>query len=756
MNPIPTDSGTRRHLPYRWSLTVFMVLLVAVPLLTVSGLATYWSRNLLAEAEREQNQIILTQMQTILRQQLSQLNQAADSLADADAVLAAFDFSVANGFVPAKLRDELRTLARRLPLVRRIRLIDAGNQVIADTLSGAKTLDEPAQQIIEQLRNRKSRDDLAVCFETVNGRPALLSARTITSSQDNSLVGHLLIDVAPREFFEAVHDLRLENYPHAFAFVIDDGRRFLDHPDPNQVLQSASVDSLDIETLSRFDRSQDVMWQTVRYYNVEFYCSTIWMEEPAWVLGIAIPQQEFDASIVTFVRQLMIVTAIATAIVAAAGWWVSCYGSKKIDRLVAQSVQLEQSRLHAESSNRAKNQFLANMSHEVRTPLNGILGYTELLLRGADDGNENARLDFLKTIRDSGRHLLQLINDILDISKIEAGQFRVEPMSCSPDQILSEVISALRVSSAQKGITLDYRWEGRVPDTIQTDPHRVKQLLVNLVNNAIKFTEKGHVMVVATLDDNDGGSKLRLEVHDTGIGIAADKLESIFEPFVQSDSSLTRKYSGTGLGLAISRKIAESLGGELSVKSVLGRGSVFTATVATGDLYGVKISYVPTLEADASMEPLNRTSLEGVRVLVVDDTDTNRRLVSMFLTRAGATVTTAENGAVSIQAVENSQFDVILMDMQMPVMDGYTATTLLRGQGFLGPIIALTAHAMRGDREKCEAAGCSGYVSKPINMDELIVVVRDSVGTVYRGGARRSEDDPLIQTVSFPSQQGVA
>jgi two-component system, sensor histidine kinase and response regulator len=435
---------------------------------------------------------------------------------------------------------------------------------------------------------------------------------------------------------------------------------------------------------------------------------------------------------------------------------VSIHGAKEMtycafvrDITARKSHELDMRRAmeESEAANRTKSEFLANMSHEIRTPLNSILGFAELLVRNADEGDERTRLDYADTIRTSARHLLELINNVLDLSKIEAGKMQVEHARFSPHQVIAEVVSLLRVRAIEKGIVLNYRWDGVIPETVTTDPHRVRQLLINLVGNAIKFTEQGSVMIVARAECGDDGSYLTLEVRDTGIGIERSKLDAIFQPFVQADSSMTRRYGGTGLGLAICKNISAALGGDLQVDSEIGKGTTFKVRIAVGDLRRVRMYETPPDVAVGDyVDYPTSANLQGVRILLADDGETNRKLIQVFLARHGAEVQTVENGEMACHLAMAEDFDVILMDMQMPTMDGYAATRKLRAAGFEKPIIALTAHAMKGDREKCTYAGCSGYLSKPVNVDTLIREVEAAVGLEDRASIDlKSEKEKKIK-----------
>ena len=356
--------------------------------------------------------------------------------------------------------------------------------------------------------------------------------------------------------------------------------------------------------------------------------------------------------------------------------------------------ELMEARLAADEANQAKSNFLSRMSHEIRTPMNAIIGYTDILQQG--DSSANDQLRYLTTIKTSGEHLLSLINDILDLSKIEAGQMTVESRQVPLVPLVSQVIETLQVKAQENDLYLKLKIEGRVPSEIITDDTRLRQVLINTIGNAIKFTKQGGVTVVARYLDTDP-ALMEFDVTDTGIGIGEAALQRIFDPFSQADDSVTRKFGGTGLGLAISKQLSESLGGGISASSVEGEGTTFSIRISAGEVNQVRW----ITDADQQSEglapakdvPAKRFKFDKGHILVVDDSQANRDLACVMLKRLGLTSVTAENGREALTKITNEKFDVVLMDMHMPVMDGLTATSHIRDCGADVPVVALTALA---------------------------------------------------------------
>ena len=400
-----------------------------------------------------------------------------------------------------------------------------------------------------------------------------------------------------------------------------------------------------------------------------------------------------------------------------------------VTELVAAREQADKAKDEANAANRAKSEFLANMSHEIRTPMTAILGYTDLLA-GEFAGDLDRSAEGLQIVQSNANHLLTIINDILDVSKLEAGQLNVETIDTSPAQIVEEVASLSRPQAIHKQIDFDVEYDTPIPKRIQSDPTRLRQILLNLTSNAIKFTEAGGVLVRVAY--HAGTEQLQLRVEDSGVGLKPEKLAAIaeFTAFQQADTSTARRFGGTGLGLYISNALAKRLGGRLEVESVFGEGSAFTVWVSAKTSENVAMwvpGMVPGEQAklkNDNTESQSNVSLAGVQILLAEDGPDNQRLIAHHLQKAGASVDICGNGRQAVDRILESERgvlpDIVLMDMQMPELDGYQATRLLRRKGTTVPIIALTAHAMEGDRRKCLHAGCDDYITKPIDKNVLL------------------------------------
>ncbi|MEO0531054.1 MAG: ATP-binding protein [Planctomycetota bacterium] len=397
--------------------------------------------------------------------------------------------------------------------------------------------------------------------------------------------------------------------------------------------------------------------------------------------------------------------------------------------LTETNAALDEARARAEKASQAKTEFLANMSHEVRTPLTAIKGFSEAAITNAETPFVR---DAIERVARNADHLLAIVNDILDLSKIETGNMRLNLEPCSPAKLVEETTQLLETRANEKRLILETAIGPGTNVEIASDLGRLRQVLVNLIDNAVKFTDAGAIKVaVERVVDGPNGDVIRFTIADTGRGIAAGRLSAVFQPFVQEDASTQREHGGTGLGLAICRQIVEQIGGSIDVESQLGVGTTFVFTIPARS---PELSTEPGAVAATSCLPAARTentlpALHGRRVLVAEDGPDNQLLIEYHLQRAGAELHIVDHGKLAVEAAseESASYDAVLLDMQMPVMDGYTAARRMRDNGIDLPIVALTASAMDGDREKALSAGCDEYLAKPIDAEQLIGLLAERI-----------------------------
>lgn len=424
-----------------------------------------------------------------------------------------------------------------------------------------------------------------------------------------------------------------------------------------------------------------------------------------------------------------------------------------LDHLEEVQWKLSEAAEAANSASEAKSEFLANMSHEFRTPMTAIIGYADLLLAAIPADKMPQQREWVDTVHRNGEYLLAILNDILDVAKIEAGRLKLERIAYSPCELVQDVQSLLRMRAEEKGLPLRVQYNGLIPETTYGDPVRVRQILLNLTSNAIKFTSTGEVRLEVSCIANAKPPLIQFEVVDTGIGLNAEQQSRLFASFYQADASTSRKFGGTGLGLVISRRLARMMGGDIKLTSQPGKGSRFSATIAIGPLAGVTMIDSTVAEQlsrtgrTSSLASIHADALQGLRIVLAEDGPDNQRLIRHVLTIAGAQVEVTDNGLQLVELVKKNEaagtpFDLVLTDMQMPVLDGCGAARRLRSGGYAAPIIALTANAMSTDKDVCVAAGCNDYVSKPIDWPALMNTILKLTGPRYVSETAVSSEKP--------------
>jgi len=444
-------------------------------------------------------------------------------------------------------------------------------------------------------------------------------------------------------------------------------------------------------------------------------------------------QQEFQSTIFMMVVVVVLLLLVGAIIAKRVTHLVTIKNSE----LAAKNKELEAAWFEAANATHAKSKFLANMSHEIRTPLTSIIGFAETLAEPNQDQEDLAHA--AESIKRSGNHLYQIINDVLDISKIEAGQIELEMIQASPTAIVFEVAAMMEEKIKKKGLKFRSNFHFPLPKLIFTDPTRLRQILLNLLGNAVKFTHEGIVCINTYYLANE--RLVKFEVSDTGIGMTQTGVLKVFEPFSQADKSTTRKFGGTGLGLSISKQLAEKMGGDIVCMSEQSVGSTFTTTISIGEIREPELIYeLAELSELLMSEPAKpeRKQLSG-KVLLAEDTIENQKLISLHLRKSGVEATIVDDGKQAVEAALEKEFDLILMDMQMPVLDGLAATRQLRQAGYSKPIVALTANTSQSDKDSCLEAGVDDFLAKPIDFGKFFGVLGCYLGEATGTESNRQE-----------------
>lgn len=450
-------------------------------------------------------------------------------------------------------------------------------------------------------------------------------------------------------------------------------------------------------------------------------------------------QEIAESSRNTYEKSVQFTLAIAVLMILLAftiTYYLSRYVSDKNRQLTDNNTELQRANWKAEQASHSKSLFLANMSHEIRTPLSAIIGFSDLLQE--DKTSESNKATAIRTINRNSKHLMHLVNEILDVSKIEAQKIELERIDVELINVIQDVEDIIRNIIEKKQLSFNIDYQFPLPATITGDPVRIRQILINLCNNAVKFTRQGSItMRVSCMPEAE---ELLIDVIDTGVGISKEKASELFKPFAQADASITREYGGTGLGLFLSQQLTEIMGGHISLSSELGQGSTFSVCLPTGSLNARQMinSSSEISTAQQSQDYTSSISLDNLDLLLVEDNLDNQRLISLYLSEAGADVTVANNGKEALNLARQHSFDIILMDMQMPVMSGTEAVIRIREENINTPIISLTANATSQAKQECLEAGCNDFITKPIEFGKLFHAI---AGLLHLTGEHRQPAD---------------
>ena len=448
---------------------------------------------------------------------------------------------------------------------------------------------------------------------------------------------------------------------------------------------------------------------------------------------VAGAQQEFQSTILLMVAVIVLLLLVGSVIAKR----VTHLVTNKNSELAAKNKELEAAWFEAANATHAKSKFLASMSHEIRTPLTSIIGFAETLSEHNQDPEDLSHA--AESIKRSGNHLYQIINDVLDISKIEAGQIELEMIEASPTIIVSEVTAMMEEKIKKKGLKFRSNFYFPLPKVIVTDPTRLRQILLNLLGNAVKFTHEGIICINTYYLPDE--RQMKFEISDTGIGMPPDGIAKVFEPFSQAEKSTTRRFGGTGLGLSISKQLAEKMGGDIVCSSGQGVGSTFTTTISIGNILEPQLIYETDDLSELQVSTVAKTDRKQLKgkVLLAEDTIENQKLIALHMRKAGIEVTVVDDGKQAVETALERDFDLILMDMQMPVLGGLDATRQLRQEGYVKPIVALTANTSQSDKELCLEAGADAFLSKPIDFEKFFNVL--SCYLVETSGAKAEQSE---------------